>query len=185
MKASVIYTPALFVLPAFVHAASTSCSQGITVIDGSISCSGTDCTIMCGGKSSKVVGQLFFSLAIDERSFRRRILIFMPPAPNDASCPGSVNAKCNGQQVSISGAQAAQGIQSSSAQALAGSSTGVGQATSIVIGIQANSTGGARASSTTGFQGISSWGIQATSTIGAPGGQITFPGGFIGFPDGS
>ena len=184
MKASVIYTPALFVLPAFVHAASTSCSQGITVIDGSISCSGTDCTIMCGGKSSKVVGQLFFSLAIDERSFQRRILIFMPPAPNDTSCPGSVNATCNGQQVSISGAQAAQGIQSSSAQVLAGSSTAAGQATSI-IGIQANSTGGAQASSTTGFQGISSGGMQATPTIGAPGGQITFPGGFVGFPDGS
>lgn len=37
-----------------VHAASQSSIDGLTVIGGSVSCIDNECTVVCGGKSSKV-----------------------------------------------------------------------------------------------------------------------------------
>lgn len=184
MKTLAICIHALLSLLTYVHAGSTSCSQGVTVIDGSIPCSGTDCTIMCGEKSSKVVGRYFSNLEADMCSIRRHVITSISPAPIDASCPGSVNARCNGQQVNISRARGAQEAQSSSVQAFPARFTGARQGT-FNLGFRVNSTRGDQASSVNGFQGTSLGGVRASSTLGAPGRQITFPGGFVGFPDGS
>lgn len=57
MKTTALLSYAVLLFAAQIHAVSESCSNGVTVIDGSVSCSDLECTITCGGKVSKVAGK--------------------------------------------------------------------------------------------------------------------------------